>query len=380
MPESQGAGVFSGQHSPVPSQLGLSPQRERVSPRSLRSPREEHEESERSSGGSPGRREHEGASEAVRVLERQVDRLHLDLEREQKSHALALSSVQARVARLEQENAQLAQELARVRQRETAREAEAMSLRREVVDKAVELDRVCREAQQQQATAMQKLQSVAQALQTQVQQGEARAKQEALSDVQLRSDDVLQQATSPLQGSPRDRGLSGVSGRDRALSGQDRALSGQAPGPAPAEPANGKGETDSSQWFLSMKANLQQFGDVEVFVEDTPRECLLCKEVMVSPYRVKPRKCPHVFHIECLLQCWEDGTCPCCRVSFAPESDGPQMHRDTCEIREHRGERRRGDDGRSHVSVHSSISQRVPAASRSPGGRRGHSLRAQHPL
>lgn len=378
MPDAPGAGVFSGQQSPVPSHHGLSPQR--ASPRANlpQSPRED--ESERSSGGSPGRREHEGSSEAVRVLERQVDRLHMDLEREQKSHSIALQSVQAKVARLEQENAQLAQELARVRQRETAREAEAMTLRREVVDKAAELDRVCRDATQQQAAAMAKLQSVAQAMQGQVQQLEARAnaaKQDALQDAQLlqparaveRPDDLLQpmQPKSPLHGP--------------AQGGDSPAALSPTLAPIPAPPAQG-GDSDTSQWFLSMKANLQQFGDVEVFVEDTQRECLLCKEVMVSPYRVKPRKCPHIFHIECLLQCWEDGTCPCCRVSFAPESDGavcPPVHRQS-EHRDYRGERRRGDDGRSHVSVHSSISQRVPTASRSPGARRGHSLRAQHPL
>ena len=33
-------------------------------------------------------------------------------------------------------------------------------------------------------------------------------------------------------------------------------------------------------------------------------------QMMVSPYRIKPRKCPHVFHIECLLQWWTEGTCP----------------------------------------------------------------------
>jgi len=68
-----------------------------------------------------------------------------------------------------------------------------------------------------------------------------------------------------------------------------------------------------------MKANLEEFGDVEVFLSETPQECMSCCQEIATAYRVRPRRCDHVFHVECLLQWWTEGTCPVCRVSFAPE-------------------------------------------------------------
>jgi hypothetical protein len=40
---------------------------------------------------------------------------------------------------------------------------------------------------------------------------------------------------------------------------------------------------------------------------------------MNTDYRIRPKKCRHVFHIECMLQWWTEGTCPVCGVSFAPD-------------------------------------------------------------
>eukprot|EP00928_Gymnodinium_smaydae_P068946 TRINITY_DN52261_c0_g1_i1.p2 TRINITY_DN52261_c0_g1~~TRINITY_DN52261_c0_g1_i1.p2 ORF type:complete len:148 (+),score=11.78 TRINITY_DN52261_c0_g1_i1:213-656(+) len=45
---------------------------------------------------------------------------------------------------------------------------------------------------------------------------------------------------------------------------------------------------------------------------------------MTTEYRIRPRKCRHVFHIECLLQWWTEGTCPVCSVSFAPSGPPAQ--------------------------------------------------------
>jgi len=93
----------------------------------------------------------------------------------------------------------------------------------------------------------------------------------------------------------------------------------------PALLATGRSNTSLDQqqqqqlWFQSVKDNLEQFGHVDVFVEHAAMDCACCLEAMNTPFRVRPKKCSHVFHIECLLQSWTEGTCPVCGVSFAPE-------------------------------------------------------------
>mmetsp|Transcript_20942 Transcript_20942/g.59211 ORF Transcript_20942/g.59211 Transcript_20942/m.59211 type:complete len:135 (-) Transcript_20942:61-465(-) len=77
------------------------------------------------------------------------------------------------------------------------------------------------------------------------------------------------------------------------------------------------------EWFRSVKENLEQFGDVDVFVDASAQDCACCMEPMKAPYRVRPRRCSHVFHVECLLQSWTEGTCPVCGASFAPEAPRP---------------------------------------------------------
>lgn len=83
-----------------------------------------------------------------------------------------------------------------------------------------------------------------------------------------------------------------------------------------------EGDEGTKKWFQAMKANLEEFGEVEVFVQDAPRECLCCNQQISTCYRVRPRRCGHVFHVECLLRWWSEGTCPVCHVSFAPETLG----------------------------------------------------------
>ncbi|CAE8652197.1 unnamed protein product, partial [Polarella glacialis] len=113
-----------------------------------------------------------------------------------------------------------------------------------------------------------------------------------------------------------------------------RQLSASRQGPAP--PAilplapqavsgdNGSGagaeQVGGLPWFQAMKANLEEFGDVEVFLEHQPQECMSCCQPIEAAYRARPRKCSHIFHVECLLHCWSEGTCPVCRASFAPEA------------------------------------------------------------
>jgi len=88
---------------------------------------------------------------------------------------------------------------------------------------------------------------------------------------------------------------------------------------SPQVPSISEGDDGTRRWFKAMKANLEQFGDVEVFTQTAPRECACCLQEIATPYRVRPRRCGHIFHVECLLRWWTEGTCPVCRVSFAPD-------------------------------------------------------------
>ncbi|CAE7559128.1 unnamed protein product, partial [Symbiodinium pilosum] len=95
-----------------------------------------------------------------------------------------------------------------------------------------------------------------------------------------------------------------------------------APEPEKASPCAGSNEEEVGDlpWFQAMKANLEEFGDVEVFLDQQPQECMSCCQPIEAAYRARPRKCNHVFHVECLLHCWSEGVCPVCGVSFAPEA------------------------------------------------------------
>merc|ERR1712151_373924 len=78
-------------------------------------------------------------------------------------------------------------------------------------------------------------------------------------------------------------------------------------------------DAEGQRWFRSVKANLEHFGGVEVFMDASVRDCACCLEPLNTVYRIRPQKCRHVFHVECLLQWWSEGTCPVCSVSFAPQ-------------------------------------------------------------
>jgi len=91
--------------------------------------------------------------------------------------------------------------------------------------------------------------------------------------------------------------------------------------PSPSIPPS---DDSQRRWFAQMQANLEQYGDVEVFSDETTQECMCCNQPISTSWRVRPRKCSHVFHIECLLNSWTEGTCPVCHVSFAPEEAPPE--------------------------------------------------------
>lgn len=125
--------------------------------------------------------------------------------------------------------------------------------------------------------------------------------------------------------------LRACSSRAPVASGNDllsRTKGMELAGPPVAPPVSKPRQTSEEShgelpWFQAMKANLEEYGDVEVFLDHQAQECMSCCQVIEASYRAKPRKCNHVFHVECLLHCWSEGTCPVCATSFAPEVQRP---------------------------------------------------------
>jgi hypothetical protein len=85
---------------------------------------------------------------------------------------------------------------------------------------------------------------------------------------------------------------------------------------------------------------------------------------MNTEYRIRPKKCRHVFHIECMLQWWTEGTCPVCGVSFAP--DGPRLQAASVS-----GGKARSSAGASLAGVNHALRAASPVGDRasSLGGR-----------
>jgi len=71
---------------------------------------------------------------------------------------------------------------------------------------------------------------------------------------------------------------------------------------------------------LELKQRLESLGHVLVFSSSRPEACSSClNQMKASAPRIRPKRCDHVFHIECLVLYWAEGLCPVCRCSFAFE-------------------------------------------------------------
>lgn len=76
----------------------------------------------------------------------------------------------------------------------------------------------------------------------------------------------------------------------------------------------------------ALKQRLQALGDVVVYTSDKFEACCASgRSIPPGSLRVRPRRCDHVFLIECIVPYWAEGLCPVCRCSFAhdkPEEIG----------------------------------------------------------
>lgn len=71
----------------------------------------------------------------------------------------------------------------------------------------------------------------------------------------------------------------------------------------------------------ALKQRLQALGDVVVYTSDKFEACCASgRSIPPGSLRVRPRRCDHVFLIECIVPYWAEGLCPVCRCSFAHDN------------------------------------------------------------
>eukprot|EP00927_Polykrikos_kofoidii_P027242 TRINITY_DN24042_c0_g1_i2.p1 TRINITY_DN24042_c0_g1~~TRINITY_DN24042_c0_g1_i2.p1 ORF type:complete len:595 (+),score=138.87 TRINITY_DN24042_c0_g1_i2:167-1951(+) len=301
----------------------------------------------------------------------EVQSLREQLERERLETSASMDQYRRRAETLSQENRRLEVKLMKTQMRESAKDTEASDVKREVLDKTAAIEQALRELQQQQQTCSGPPREWAGSPSSSVVGGRGgepgsgnhdgasggnfgcsagnvggsggggggtvvigngRSSGSAGSLPVRRSS-----ATAVLSASDRSSIVDGLGAGGACAGGGSSGSGGGCLAMVPArdvspQPAKGgsapssstgHSDSDAQRWFQSVKANLEHFGDVEVFIDGTAQECNACCEQMNTSHRIRPRKCRHVYHIECMLQWWTEGTCPVCSVSFAPDQQRP---------------------------------------------------------
>merc|ERR1719410_886128 len=71
----------------------------------------------------------------------------------------------------------------------------------------------------------------------------------------------------------------------------------------------------------ALKQRLQALGDVVVYTSDKFEACCASgRSIPPGSLRVRPRRCDHVFLVDCIVPYWAEGLCPVCRCSFAHDN------------------------------------------------------------
>lgn len=297
-----------------------------------------------------------GRSDAdARAVAAEVAELRDRLAREKAETKATLDHYAKRIEGAMAENKKVHNKLMRTQLRESAMDSEAATVKREVLEKSHAIDQVMRELQQQHMAALSRCKSIANSLLTSCSAPRAGStagggaisgsgysgagcgctvsanaapssslagasvRRQAFSHSDVAAGSLGRAGSGESLPSRRASLVSGREQRERVLDNAEAALR-QDDGLLAMVPGSSSSEAETQRWFQSVKSNLEHFGDVEVFVDASARECSCCLEPLQTQYRIRPRSCNHVFHIECLLQWWTEGTCPVCSVSFAPGS------------------------------------------------------------
>lgn len=278
----------------------------------------------------------------------EVQRLRDQLERECAETDEVLEPYKLKIETITQENKKLQTKLMRSQLRDSAKDSEVAVVKQEVLEKTAAIEKVMRDLQQQQQATLARVMSKATAMvsackvpsdeRTDVRPASPReafqpaapvyraGPPSAAPSVRSRASrpDPAPDALRVAAAFPNGRTPSAASSPSRKADAR-KATGKQHESPSPLNESrlsdHDADDADEHKWFQSVKENLEHFGNVEVFMDSSKRDCSCCLEPMGTPYGIRPRKCQHVFHIECLLQWWTEGTCPVCSTSFAPDPE-----------------------------------------------------------
>jgi len=296
-----------------------------------------------------------GTGEEAGNLAREAQSLREQIQAEQARRREREAELTKQVEELERENKQLNMRLIKVQMQDSAKLTDVTMVKKEVVARTMELEKILREFQQtHQDNLFARVWGITSAMQGACQKPEVA--------VQIKTPVATEEslAPSPCDGAPIGADFHGLSapgptGAARVLASEAITKSAPSPcdsspigaafhgfsSPAPAAPARASSPkaggsrlqtvatAGASGTFLdpetqqALKRRLQALGDVVVYASDKFEACCSSgRAIPPNALRVRPRRCDHVFLVECLMPYWAEGLCPVCRCSFA--YDRPQ--------------------------------------------------------
>ncbi|CAE8618564.1 unnamed protein product, partial [Polarella glacialis] len=234
-------------------------------------------------------------------LAREAESLREQIREEQERRRSRTADLSEQLSGLERENKQLQMRLGQVQVQDSSKLSNGTVLKREVVAKTMELEKLMREFQQIHQDKL-------------------------FLGVSAIANDMLALCGSGGSGDFRMVPAPSVSSRN-AVAPPAAAFSAacgarQFPGPAdgaslPPSPCPSVAPIDP-ETQQALKRRLQSLGDVVVFSSDKFDACSASgRGIPPGALRVRPRRCDHVFLVEVLMPYWAEGLCPVCRCSFA---------------------------------------------------------------
>lgn len=249
-------------------------------------------------------RELHDRTEEISALANEAESLREQILKEQESRNEQVAKLVERLRSLEQNNEQLQDKLFKLESQSSTKLSDVTTVKKEIVAKTMALEKAVREFQQgHQDKLFSRIWSVT----------------SSMNSLCTKPDASLQ------MGSPRatDESLPQSNGRGAAVEAS----------PGPEEDLGSATAALDAETQQALKRRLQSLGDVVVYTNAKFEACAASgRPIPPGALRVRPRRCDHVFLVECLMPYWAEGLCPVCRCSFAfdrPQDVTPGM--DDCD-------------------------------------------------
>eukprot|EP00927_Polykrikos_kofoidii_P046124 TRINITY_DN40317_c0_g1_i2.p1 TRINITY_DN40317_c0_g1~~TRINITY_DN40317_c0_g1_i2.p1 ORF type:complete len:503 (-),score=108.69 TRINITY_DN40317_c0_g1_i2:50-1558(-) len=242
--------------------------------------------------------EAKSASEESAALKREAQGLREEIQAERARREEKVFELKQQVEDMERESKQLNMKLIKSKMQDSAKLSDVAMVKKEVVARTMELEKILREFQQTyQDKLFARITSITSAMASVCHKPDVRIQTPAGTEESLASPGVELLSTTTAPTAANARGVS------------DQLVT------------NGTFLDPETQQAL--KRRLQSLGDVVVYASDKYEACCASgRAIPPNSLRVRPRRCDHVFLIECIMPYWAEGICPVCRCSFA--YDRPQ--------------------------------------------------------